>query len=175
MRHRPGGRNDPRSVDPSPLPAPRSPRRTSLPARCRPTAPSSPWPRRSSVAPASLSRSSSAKWSKAPLSPSSRRSATRNPVCATGTIGSPLFLDTKRTRRKEAAAAGKKAELGDVPVPLKYGSGDFNKAVWWSLRGKLDVPKERRISCSTCSVAQAVVQRDGSRVRHGARTRLGSG
>ena len=80
---------------------------------------------------ASLPRNSSAKWSKAPLSPSSRRSATRNPVCATGMIGSPLFLDTKRTRRKEAAAARKKAELGDGPVPPKFGSGDFNKAVWW--------------------------------------------
>jgi hypothetical protein len=37
----------------------------------------------------------------------------------------------------------KKAELGDITVPPNYGSGDFKKAVWWSLRGKLDVPKER--------------------------------
>jgi hypothetical protein len=33
-----------------------------------------------------------------------------------------------------------------VPVPPKYASGDFKKSVWWSLRGKLDVPKERWIS-----------------------------
>jgi hypothetical protein len=32
-----------------------------------------------------------------------------------------------------------------VPVPPKYTSGDFKKSVWWSLRGKLDVPKERWI------------------------------
>lgn len=32
-----------------------------------------------------------------------------------------------------------------VPVPPKYGSTDFRKSVWWSLRGKLDVPKERWI------------------------------
>ncbi|NBV34217.1 MAG: hypothetical protein EBR81_10650, partial [Proteobacteria bacterium] len=37
----------------------------------------------------------------------------------------------------------KKAQVGDIPVPPKYGSGDFKRAVYWSLRGKLDVPKER--------------------------------
>ena len=37
-------------------------------------------------------------------------------------------------------------ELGDIPVPPKYASSDFKKTVWWSLRGKLDVPKERWIS-----------------------------
>jgi hypothetical protein len=31
----------------------------------------------------------------------------------------------------------------EVPVPPKYTSADFKKSVWWSLRGKLDVPKER--------------------------------
>lgn len=50
------------------------------------------------------------------------------------------------TRRKQTAAARKKTELGDIPVPPKYGSGDFKKSVWWSLRGKLDVPKERWVS-----------------------------
>lgn len=39
--------------------------------------------------------------------------------------------------------AAQKEKLGDVPVPPKYTSGDFKKPVWWSLRGKLDVPKER--------------------------------
>jgi hypothetical protein len=38
--------------------------------------------------------------------------------------------------------AAQKEKLGGVPVPPKYGSGDFKKSVWWSLRGKLDVPKE---------------------------------
>jgi hypothetical protein len=31
----------------------------------------------------------------------------------------------------------------DIPVPPKYGSGDFLKSSYWKLRGKLDVPKER--------------------------------
>lgn len=33
-----------------------------------------------------------------------------------------------------------------IPVPPKYGSGDFRKASYWKARGKLDVPKERFIS-----------------------------
>jgi hypothetical protein len=40
----------------------------------------------------------------------------------------------------------RKAQLeavGDIPVPPKYGSGDFLKSTYWKLRGKLDVPKER--------------------------------
>jgi hypothetical protein len=37
-------------------------------------------------------------------------------------------------------------EVGPIPVPPKYGSGDFKKPSWWKLRGKLDVPKERWVS-----------------------------
>jgi hypothetical protein len=33
----------------------------------------------------------------------------------------------------------------DIPVPPKYGSGDFKKTSYWRLCGKLDVPKERWI------------------------------
>ncbi|MGW0058611.1 BREX-2 system adenine-specific DNA-methyltransferase PglX [Streptosporangium sandarakinum] len=33
-----------------------------------------------------------------------------------------------------------------IPVPPKYGSGDFLKTSYWRNRGKLDVPKERFIS-----------------------------
>ncbi|MET7391906.1 BREX-2 system adenine-specific DNA-methyltransferase PglX [Dactylosporangium sp. NPDC005572] len=33
-----------------------------------------------------------------------------------------------------------------IPVPPKYGSGDFLKASYWRNRGKLDVPKEQFIS-----------------------------
>jgi hypothetical protein len=38
-----------------------------------------------------------------------------------------------------------KAKL-DLPVPPKYAKGDFRSSTYWSLRGKLDVPKERFIS-----------------------------
>lgn len=34
----------------------------------------------------------------------------------------------------------------NIPVPPKFGSGDFKKASYWKLRGKLDAPKERWIS-----------------------------
>lgn len=37
-------------------------------------------------------------------------------------------------------------ETVSIPVPPKYGSGDFRKASYWKARGKLDVPKERFIS-----------------------------
>jgi hypothetical protein len=33
-----------------------------------------------------------------------------------------------------------------VPVPPKYGQGDFVKTQYWTARGKLDVPKERFVS-----------------------------
>lgn len=33
--------------------------------------------------------------------------------------------------------------VGAIPVPPKYNSADFQRGTWWSLRGKLDVPKER--------------------------------
>ncbi|MEU9833098.1 BREX-2 system adenine-specific DNA-methyltransferase PglX [Streptosporangium sp. NPDC048047] len=33
-----------------------------------------------------------------------------------------------------------------IPVPPKYGSGDFLKTSYWRNRGKLDVPKERFVS-----------------------------
>jgi hypothetical protein len=39
-----------------------------------------------------------------------------------------------------------KTKLGDIPVPPKYGSGDFLRTSYWRHRGKLDVPKERSIS-----------------------------
>ncbi|MEV1115094.1 BREX-2 system adenine-specific DNA-methyltransferase PglX [Actinosynnema sp. NPDC049800] len=37
-------------------------------------------------------------------------------------------------------------KLGTIPVPPKYGSGDFLRNSYWRHRGKLDVPKERFIS-----------------------------
>jgi hypothetical protein len=37
-------------------------------------------------------------------------------------------------------------KVGAIPVPPKYTSADFLKSSYWSLRGKLDVPKERFVS-----------------------------
>ena len=61
-------------------------------------------------------------------------------------VDEPGHSDAERTLRTLAATARKKTELGDLPVPPKYASADFKKSVWWSLRGKLDVPKERWIT-----------------------------
>ena len=43
-------------------------------------------------------------------------------------------------RREDAAE-----RVGQIPVPPKYTSADFQRASYWSVRGKLDVPKERFI------------------------------
>ena len=50
----------------------------------------------------------------------------------------------------DAATALKAAEIGTIPVPPRYASTDFRKGVWWRLRGKLDVPKERFVSLPGC-------------------------
>ncbi|MET7423635.1 BREX-2 system adenine-specific DNA-methyltransferase PglX [Dactylosporangium sp. NPDC005555] len=52
-------------------------------------------------------------------------------------------------QRAEDAAEddrAKKKIRDTIPVPPKYGSGDFLKPSYWRNRGKLDVPKERFIS-----------------------------
>jgi hypothetical protein len=46
----------------------------------------------------------------------------------------------------ELQRADDRGERVDVPVPPKYGQGDFLKTSYWSARGKLDVPKERFLS-----------------------------
>jgi hypothetical protein len=48
-------------------------------------------------------------------------------------------------RREDA-----KEDVGNIPVPPKYTSADFANGVFWQLRGKLDVPKERFISYPYC-------------------------
>ncbi len=37
-------------------------------------------------------------------------------------------------------------QVGEIPVPPKYDTKDYRDLVFWRLRGKLDVPKERLIS-----------------------------
>ena len=64
--------------------------------------------------------------------------------------GSPASLGHAEPRSKVQEEELKKLvrkeqleRVGEIPVPPKYGSGDFKKASFWKLRGKLDVPKER--------------------------------
>lgn len=50
-------------------------------------------------------------------------------------------------RLSEAEARTLKAlQVGEIPVPPKYKSADFQRPSYWRLRGKLDVPKERFVS-----------------------------
>ncbi|MCA9643507.1 MAG: hypothetical protein KC492_22565, partial [Myxococcales bacterium] len=54
-----------------------------------------------------------------------------------------LPVGDQRHLTSEAASAKKRQEIGEIPVPPKYTSGDFRSQTFWRLRGKLDVPKER--------------------------------
>lgn len=45
----------------------------------------------------------------------------------------------------------KEAEVGNIPVPPKYKSADFQSATFWGLRGGLDVAKERFVSFPHCA------------------------
>ncbi len=50
---------------------------------------------------------------------------------------------------QEVWALQRREDAGEkvtIPVPPKYGQGDFAKAAYWKLRGKIDVPKERFIA-----------------------------
>lgn len=64
-----------------------------------------------------------------------------------------LPQDDSRHLSAEQAKSLKQQEVGDIPVPPKYAKGDFisrGGARYWSLRGKLDVHKERWISFPHC-------------------------
>lgn len=51
---------------------------------------------------------------------------------------------------KVRAEAKKAEKIGTITLAPKYGSADFRKPRYWSLRGKLDVPKERFFSLPGC-------------------------
>jgi hypothetical protein len=53
-----------------------------------------------------------------------------------------LVAEEQRRRKRE--------EVGDIPVPPKYVTKDFQSTDFWRLRGGLDVPKERFVSFPHC-------------------------
>jgi hypothetical protein len=59
-----------------------------------------------------------------------------------GLIKRAEWEKTWELQRREDAGE----KVGDIPVPPKYVSADFQKSDYWRLRGKLDVPKERWVS-----------------------------
>ena len=61
-------------------------------------------------------------------------------------VDEPGLKPAEQVARQAHAKARKARELGDIPVPPKYIAKDFKSATCWSLRGKLDVPKERWVS-----------------------------
>jgi hypothetical protein len=69
-------------------------------------------------------------------------------------VDKPLSeVDAKDTDKVEAyehakqqAETEKQKLIGTIPVPPQYKSPDFRQTSYWSLRGKLDVPKERFFS-----------------------------
>ena len=63
-----------------------------------------------------------------------------------------LDLDSGRVQHKlgEPAKDVKNRLVGDIPVPPKYTTKDFQNTTCWQLRGKLDVPKERWVSFPYC-------------------------
>lgn len=70
----------------------------------------------------------------------------------------PLSDDSAKDPEKQAkydlakaqAKLVKAEKVGDVPMPPLYKSTDFRRPSYWSLRGKLDVPKERFFSIPGC-------------------------
>lgn len=73
-------------------------------------------------------------------------------------VAQPLSAEDAQDAEKQAAwqLAKARAELekqeqvGDIAVPPQYKPVDFRKPAYWSLRGKLDVPKERFFSLPGC-------------------------
>jgi hypothetical protein len=53
-------------------------------------------------------------------------------------------------KKPEVGKKRKADEVGEITVPPKYDSKDFQKSSYWTLRGKLDVSKERFISFPHC-------------------------
>jgi hypothetical protein len=50
----------------------------------------------------------------------------------------------------------KRVEVGPIPPPPKYKSGDFQKGDYWRLRSGLDMPKERWVSFPHCEGADGL-------------------
>ncbi|TXH88798.1 MAG: BREX-2 system adenine-specific DNA-methyltransferase PglX [Pseudomonas sp.] len=73
-------------------------------------------------------------------------------------VAEPLPADDAQDPEKQAAwelakaraELKKKEQVGDIAVPPQYKPVDFRKTSYWSLRGKLDVPKERFFSLPGC-------------------------
>jgi hypothetical protein len=62
------------------------------------------------------------------------------------------WVETKlRSELSDEKARRRRKEIGDISVPPKYKSADFQSSPFWRLRGGLDVPKERFVSLPNCS------------------------
>ena len=64
--------------------------------------------------------------------------------------GTPLDARKVTDAITNISKTAKSKLIGDIPVPPKYTTKDFQNTTYWRLRGKLDVPKERWISFPHC-------------------------
>ncbi|WP_313326127.1 BREX-2 system adenine-specific DNA-methyltransferase PglX [Pseudomonas qingdaonensis] len=73
-------------------------------------------------------------------------------------VAQPLTAEDAQVPEKKAAWAlakvraemEKQEQVGEIAMPPQYKPVDFRKPSYWSLRGKLDVPKERFFSLPGC-------------------------
>ena len=66
-------------------------------------------------------------------------------------------LTSKREDTEEDRPLSDLEALPKIPVPPKYTSSDFATTIYWRLRGKLDVPKERWVSFPHCEGADGTL------------------
>jgi len=66
-------------------------------------------------------------------------------------VRTELSKDAPNYLAPDAARALKLQQVGDIPVPPKYDTKDFVSNMFWRLRGKLDVSKERFITYPHCN------------------------
>jgi methylase of polypeptide subunit release factors len=64
----------------------------------------------------------------------------------TGLTKRTVWERTWEMQRAEDAAAKRAEKAPEPPAPPKYAKGDYLRDTYWSLRGALDVPKERFIA-----------------------------
>ncbi|WP_081036958.1 BREX-2 system adenine-specific DNA-methyltransferase PglX [Pseudomonas corrugata] len=90
-------------------------------------------------------------------------------------VNHPLLPDDAQDPEKRATYGLKLAQaklekadrVGDIPLPPRYRSTDFRKPCYWSLRGKLDVPKERFFSLPGCEKGgDSTLVIGGARLNH---------
>ncbi len=91
---------------------------------------------------AAWSRMNHRGYAEAPEAYAARMAAGLSPQAVQQAADAAIAAEAKRRKAEE---------VGDIPVPPKYRTPDFQHVVFWRLRGGLDVPKERFVSFPHCA------------------------